>query len=109
MRRWPKGTKRHDPQTQNPPIHHAGRNAGARTGSERYSEAGESTPDHIAGSEQAEGSRLMAIPACLTTKARQRLYLNRHASKPITLRDVSRKAPERSEPASHPNDEGAGT
>jgi len=49
----------------------------------------------------------MAIPACLTTKARQRLYLNRHASKPITLRDVSRKAPERSEVTLKPDGEQA--
>lgn len=39
----------------------------------------------------------MSLPACLTTKARQRPYLNRHAKKPITLRDVSRKEPGRSE------------
>jgi len=31
----------------------------------------------------------MANPSCLTTKARQRLHLNRHP-KPITLRDLSK-------------------
>ena len=38
----------------------------------------------------------MANPSCMTTKARQRLHLNRHP-KPITLRDLSKPAPERSE------------
>jgi hypothetical protein len=38
----------------------------------------------------------MANPSCMTTKARQRLHLNRHP-KPITLRDLSRREPERSE------------
>lgn len=38
----------------------------------------------------------MAIPACLTTRAKQRAYLQR-TTKPITMPDLSRKAPERSE------------